>query len=287
MSLEWVERLVAFGSSVFTVITLLLTIRKMRQEMYVARITPLIIVLVTGFAVGIYILLTGTAINWLLAGVLLAAGFVIGVMEGQMTRVYYRGPIIVTKRSVAYIVFWGLAYALTMALSQTGSVSLHVAGVLSMLFGLGLALGDNLNLLVRQSLLKPAAVAVPVVAIAPEPFRNVETQYANLRGRFQSHLMTREQFETALSGLMVQDALGRCWTISRDSGKWFVQDRNNWVESNPYAPPLTAVGPGAQREGGCGCAAAGCVMIIPFIAIAGLVFLVYLDQILALFNSLQ
>ncbi len=65
---------------------------------------------------------------------------------------------------------WGLAYLLTMALAQTGSAALHAGGILTIMLGLGTAVGSNLNLLVRQSMLKPQlAVSLPSAMPAPAP----------------------------------------------------------------------------------------------------------------------
>jgi|GEM_PF-1090679 len=262
MSPETIQSIATSIPAALIVLTLVLTIRKMREEMYVPKITPVIVIAITGLAVFVYAMLTRTPINWWLAALLLAVGCLIGWFEGQMTRLYYRGPIIVGKRSVAYLVFWGLAYLLTMALTQTGSTALHAVGVLSMMFGLGIAVGDNLNLLMRQATLKPqpATTAPPAAPVAPavgftgrpatpmmsfavgtppasseNPFQRAENEYFRLRGQLETGRITRAQFESALKHLMLQDAQGRHWTLGADSGKWHVYDGRAWIESNPYA----------------------------------------------------
>jgi len=69
-----------------------------------------------------------------------------------------------------------------------------------------------------------------------ERFKKVEDEYFVLRGRFESGRITRDQFQTALKNMMVQDAQGRYWTIAPDTGKWHVHDGQTWIEATP---PMT------------------------------------------------
>ncbi len=77
----------------------------------------------------------------------------------------------------------------------------------------------------------------------PDPFRRVQDEYFRLKGQLATGRITREQFETALKALMVQDAQGRYWILGADSGKWNVHDGGQWIESTPPqaqdAKPLT------------------------------------------------
>jgi hypothetical protein len=165
MPLSDLREVVTLGAGVFSMIMLLATIRKMGQEIHVPVSAPIVAAAVTALAVWVYLALTGAQVNWTVAGLVMGAGMLIGLVEGQLTRIYYRGPIIFGKRSAWYLAAWGLAYLLTLALSQIGSETLQAAGVMVLLFGLGMALGDNANLLIRQALLKrptsTAAAASP------------------------------------------------------------------------------------------------------------------------------
>ena len=250
MSPETLQTIAPFVPTGFAMLMLLLSIRKMSEEVYVPKIAPLIIIGITALAVFAYVTLTRTQINWSVAALLIAGGFLIGGVEGQMTRLYYRGPIIVGKRSVGYLIFWGLAYLLTMALTATGNGTLHAAGVMTLMFGLGIAVGDNTTLLFRQLFLKrPPAPATPTVTqpITPAPtlaatfqsdpsaerFGNVEAEYFRLRGQLAAGRITRAQLEAALKEMMLQDAQGRWWTMGVDSGKWYVWQGETWIESHP------------------------------------------------------
>lgn len=246
MSPEILQTLAPFVPTGFAMLMLLLSIRKMSEEVYVPKIAPLIVIGITALAAFAYVTLTRAQINWTIAMLSIGGGFLIGGMEGQMTRLYYRGPIIVGKRSVGYLIFWGLAYLLAMALTSTGNGTLHAAGVMTLMFGLGIAVGDNTTLLFRQMFLKrPPIPAVAPITPAPtlattiqrdpsaERFKNVEAEYFRLRGQFAAGRITRAQLEATLKENMLQDAQGRWWTLGMDSGKWYVCQNETWIESNP------------------------------------------------------
>lgn len=155
------ERLVALGAGAFGFIMLLLSIRKMRQEMYVPRWAPMILIGVTVFTVLLYVWLTAAPINWTVGLALLGIGLVIGAGQGQMTRLYYKGPLIFGKRTTGYLLFWGIAYFASLLLTQSGIAAAHALGVLGMMLSLGVAVGDNLNILFRQSRLPRKPIGVP------------------------------------------------------------------------------------------------------------------------------
>ena len=173
------ERFVALGAGAFGFIMLFLSIRKMRQEMYVPRWAPIILIGVTAFTVMLYVWLTAAPINWLLAVALIALGLVIGAGQGQMTRLYYRGPLIFGKRTTGYLLFWGIAYFASLLLTQSGIAAAHALGVLGMMLALGVAVGDNLNILFRQGRLIRPPVGNPEPA--PQINRPLDLPEANLQ----------------------------------------------------------------------------------------------------------
>ena len=154
-----VFRLITLVSGVASAWTLVKTIRKMREETRMSRLTPIVAIGATLLTTLLYLFLTAAAVNWLLVLPLLAVGFLLGLAEGQFTRLYYRSATLVGKRSVGYLVLWGLAYLLTLALAQWGNAGLQAVGVLTMLFGLGMAVGSNYVLLRKQNRLRQAGSA--------------------------------------------------------------------------------------------------------------------------------
>jgi len=68
--------------------------------------------------------------------------------------------------------------------------------------------------------------------VSNEPFQKVEDEYFRLKGQLAAGRITSEQFNTALNDLMIEHE-GRWWMIGADSGKWYVHDGKNWLESVP------------------------------------------------------
>lgn len=138
--------------------------------------------------------------------------------------------------------------------------------------------------------------------ITPPPldprFQKAEDEYFKLKGQLGAGRITHEQFEAALKESLVEDDQGRYWMLGVDSGKWYVHEGENWVESNPppapvrppaagnLPPPLTtplvapvyvasaaqgpppAVAP-AKSGGRFGCLGKGCLALIVVGVLAG------------------
>ncbi len=93
-----------------------------------------------------------------------------------------------------------------------------------------------------------------------DQFNQVEDQYFRLKGQLTSGRITREQLESALKDMMIQDAQGRYWMLGVDDAKWYVNDGSNWIETAPAgaaAPTVSSVamsaaplGAKAQTRGG-------------------------------------
>jgi hypothetical protein len=140
--------LVTFGLFLFAV-------WQTRRETRLTLPAPLIAIGMTALTTLLYVWLSGATVNTITAGVLLIPGLLIGSLEGQAARVYYRGNTIVGKRRVASLVLWGLAYLVTVLLAQFGSALLHAIGILGMVFGVGVSVGSNTILFIRHLTLRP------------------------------------------------------------------------------------------------------------------------------------
>lgn len=68
----------------------------------------------------------------------------------------------------------------------------------------------------------------------PDVFQRVENEYFRLKGQLAAGRLTTEQFEAALSGLMVEHK-GHYWTIGAESGQWYRHDGQTWHEATPPA----------------------------------------------------
>jgi hypothetical protein len=150
-----ISAIITLVAGTFSIVMLIITIWMMRREMRVSRLAPFIAIGTTLVSTFFYMLITNAPVNSILAWGFIGFGFLIGLLQGQATKIYYRGKAIFGKRSTACLVLWGLAYLVSLALAQLGNAALYAFGILGMMFGLGTAVGANLNLFVRQTFLRP------------------------------------------------------------------------------------------------------------------------------------
>lgn len=114
--------------------------------------------------------------------------------------------------------------------------------------------------------------------VVPDPFSRLQQEYQRLRGLLASRQITSAQFEAEMQRLMVQDTLGRYWTIGKDDGRWYVSNGQVWVEANPYPSPVAPAGPppvyaaAAPKKKGPGCGlwlGCGCLGMLLLLVILG------------------
>lgn len=77
-------------------------------------------------------------------------------------------------------------------------------------------------------------------------FQEVDRRYSELRRGYDVGAVSTEEMEAGLKEMMVQDASGRWWAKSGDSGQWRYHDGARWV---PGAPPVGQVRVGEQDDG--------------------------------------
>ena len=80
-----------------------------------------------------------------------------------------------------------------------------------------------------------------------DQFQKVEDEYFRLKGQLQGGRILREQFETALKDLMIQDAQGRWWILGVNDAQWYTHDGKSWVEATPPAGAVSSTASAAAR----------------------------------------
>jgi len=66
-----------------------------------------------------------------------------------------------------------------------------------------------------------------------DPFKNAAETFEELKTRFQSGDLSRQQFIDEMKKLRIKDAQGRFWMIGAQTGKWYYFDGRDWVVSDP------------------------------------------------------
>jgi len=68
-------------------------------------------------------------------------------------------------------------------------------------------------------------------------FAQVETEFRELKEKYDSGAITEDEFKVQLEELMIEDEQGRWWMIGYETGQWYYHDGEKWVQSEP--PPVT------------------------------------------------
>lgn len=167
--MESTALIITVASAFASGLLIIKTLRDAIKERVISTLAPIVSILATILITVIYILLTGAQINWLVGVPVFVLGAVFGRGQGAATRMYYRGNVVFGKADLRYLLYWGSAYLVTLIMGQLGNVTLQAVGIMTMLFGLGVAVGANLVLLTRRLTLKREPIGSESPLGAPRP----------------------------------------------------------------------------------------------------------------------
>lgn len=74
-------------------------------------------------------------------------------------------------------------------------------------------------------------------------FQKAMQRYLNLRAQYESKQLSGDDFEFYVGQMVIQDTLGRFWQIGVESGKWYRQEGESWIEDTPLLAELPAEDP--------------------------------------------
>ncbi|NIM58900.1 MAG: hypothetical protein GTO16_08165 [Candidatus Aminicenantes bacterium] len=63
--------------------------------------------------------------------------------------------------------------------------------------------------------------------------KEIEKAFVKLKGKFRRGKISRQKFVDGLKKLRFMDNEGRFWMIGARSGKWYMFEGTDWIESNP------------------------------------------------------
>lgn len=145
---------IGYAIGAISLVLMIFSVRQMRRESIASRTAPIYGMIFPAIMTLVFMFIADVPLNLSTAAVALGVGFIVGLVEGQFTRLYYRGNLLVLKRNGFYFVLWGLTYLLTLLLAQTEDATLTAGGIMAMILGSAIAVGSNLNLLLRQSTMR-------------------------------------------------------------------------------------------------------------------------------------
>ncbi len=88
---------------------------------------------------------------------LLVFGIGFGMAWGFTARLSVRDERVIANRSILHLVFWAISFGLTQLLATFATAEVVAGGLATMFFATGSSLGTNINLLVRQLLVRRGA----------------------------------------------------------------------------------------------------------------------------------
>lgn len=65
-------------------------------------------------------------------------------------------------------------------------------------------------------------------------FKETEDRYKELKNKLTSGEITTDQMKSELMRLMVQDETGKYWMLGGKTGRWYLHNGSQWIESDPY-----------------------------------------------------
>jgi hypothetical protein len=73
-------------------------------------------------------------------------------------------------------------------------------------------------------------------------FKQAEERFEALKSKFAKGTLSETDFKAQLEELMIQDEKGDWWMIGYETGQWYRNDGNDWVQAEPpgYASKLSA-----------------------------------------------
>lgn len=123
-------------------------------------ITPVIGMVISMVMLAVNVFLLHRAAADLLGVALLIVGIGFGLAWGQSTRFSMQDDVLVAKRSVLYLGFWAVSFAITQLLATFATTLWVTGGLMTMFFAAGATLGTNANLLLRGSLARQTRIEV-------------------------------------------------------------------------------------------------------------------------------
>ena len=143
-------RIIGYLSIVLVMISFGFMIRNLRRGRHLTIRSLIIPILMSILLLGVYYYLLGTAGLTAISIGLMVLGFILGMLWSRTTKLSIKGNSVHAKRSIGYLVIWGISIVITQFMAVAATPELASYGVSTIFFSTGLAVSNNAGLLVRR-----------------------------------------------------------------------------------------------------------------------------------------
>jgi hypothetical protein len=88
-------------------------------------------------------------------------------------------------------------------------------------------------------------------------FQEADRRFPDLKRQYDNGDLSDDEYRAQLERLAVQDGEGRWWVKHRDTGAWYYQDGDSWVQGTPYRELNSSGGESDGEAHGAGSATLG------------------------------
>ena len=148
--MDIVFKIIGFLSIPLLIFSIIMMVRSLKKERTITIRSLLLQVVISLAMLIIYstLLKVDPPTGW--SWVLIATGLLIGGLQSRTTALTVQGDKVLGKRSVWFLVIWGISFTITQLLALFGRAEIASYGLLTIYLSTGLSVGANLGLFFRR-----------------------------------------------------------------------------------------------------------------------------------------
>ena len=173
-------KIIGYLSIPLVLLSVFVMIRSLRRDQRLTSRSLITQMLVSLVFIIAYALLLRVSVSLALSTPLLVLGLILGVLWNRTTHLRLQKGEVFGRRSIWYLVIWGLSFSITQLMALTASAEIVSYGLSTVYFSTGLAIGTNGSLLFRRWRLissgAPVEISCPACGTVNIRVRNFCTQ---------------------------------------------------------------------------------------------------------------
>jgi hypothetical protein len=199
---------IKYISLIISILLVIRMVRKYRRIRAVSKKNCLIGIVFPILILLVYSVIIGTSLPPVFLFLLFGLGLILGLIQGQKTKVWIENRLPRARNTVWFLVIWALSYALTHVLMVAGSAMSMNVGIGTMSLTTAVALGTQGIILVRLSRLKASLQSPNAEADRASPPVKSTASLSGFRGRVHycsrcgSKVFQRDRFCRSCGGVL-------------------------------------------------------------------------------------